>query len=72
MRETVTISISKNLKEKLDRQVKKEHLNRSDIVRDALRKYFAVLEFKELRLKMIPYAEKLGIYTDEDVFEKVS
>ncbi len=48
MRETVTISISKNLKEKLDRQVKKEHLNRSDIVRDALRKYFAVIEFKEL------------------------
>lgn len=72
MRETVTISIPKDLKTKLDKQVKKEHLNRSDIVRDALRKYFSIVEFRELRRKMIPYAEKQGLFTDEDIFNKVS
>lgn len=72
MRETVTVSLPKYLKDKLDKQVNREHLNRSDIVRDALRKYFAVTEFRELRDKLIPHAEKQGIFTDEDIFEKVS
>ncbi|GAG91770.1 unnamed protein product, partial [marine sediment metagenome] len=34
MRETITISIPKSIKQKLDRIVKEEHLNRSDIVRE--------------------------------------
>ncbi len=72
MRETVTISLPKNIKEELDQMVKKEHLNRSDVVRDALRKYFALTAFRELRQQMIPQAEKAGVFTDEDVFEKVS
>ncbi len=72
MRETITVSLPKILKKKLDRQVKQEHINRSDIVREALRDYFTLQEFRRLRAKMIPLAEKQGIYTDEDVFRKVS
>ena len=72
MRETVTISLPKLMKEKLDRLVKKEHLNRSDVVREALRQHFAIQEFRELRRTMVPQAEKKGIFTDEDVFLNVS
>lgn len=72
MRETITISLPKTLKKKLDLQVKQEHINRSDIVREALRDYFTLQEFRRLRAQMIPFAEKRGIYTDEDVFRKVS
>ena len=72
MRETITISVPKSIKQKLDRMIKKEHLNRSDVVREALRQYFARQEFRRLRQLMIPEAESRGFYTDEDVFRKVS
>jgi metal-responsive CopG/Arc/MetJ family transcriptional regulator len=72
MRETITISVPKSIKQKLDRITKEEHLNRSDIVREALRQYFTRQEFRRLRQLMIPEAERRGFYTDEDVFNKVS
>jgi len=72
MRETITISVPKSIKQKLDRITKEEHLNRSDIVREALRQYFTRQEFRRLRQLMIPEAESRGFYTDEDVFNKVS
>jgi len=72
MRETVTISLPQSVKRQLDAMVKRNHMNRSDIIREALRNHFAVSEFRELRKKMIPQAEISGIFTDEDVFEKVS
>lgn len=72
MKETITISVPKSIKQKLDWTIKKEHLNRSDIIREALRQYFARQEFYRLRQLMLPEAESQGIYTDEDVFRKVS
>jgi metal-responsive CopG/Arc/MetJ family transcriptional regulator len=72
MRETITISLPKSLRQKLDGLVKKEHLNRSDIIREALRQYFARQEFRRLRDIMVPEGERRGLYTDEDVFRKVS
>jgi len=72
MRETITISIPKSIKQKLDGMIKREHLNRSDIIREALRQYFIRQEFRRLRQLMVPEAEKRGIYTDEDVFRRVS
>jgi len=72
MREAITISLPNSVKKKLDKLVKAEHLNRSDVVREALRQYFAVQEFRRLRSLMVPEAEKKGIYTDEDVFRLVS
>lgn len=72
MRETITISLPKSIKKRLDKIVRTEHINRSDIVREALREYFAVREFRRLRSIMVPIAEKKGIYIDEDVFRQIS
>jgi CopG family transcriptional regulator/antitoxin EndoAI len=72
MRETITVSLPEPLKKKLDKVVKAEHLNRSDVVREALKQYFAVKEFRRLRALLSAEAEKRGIYTDEDVFRLVS
>ena len=72
MRETVSVSLPKSIKQKLDHETKAERLNRSDIIREALRQYFARKEFRRLRGLMVPEAERRGIYTDEDVFRKVS
>jgi len=72
MRESVSISIPTWLKEKLDQAVQKDQLNRSDVVRDALREYFARKDLEQIRKQMVPLAEAKGIFTDEDVFREVS
>lgn len=72
MRESVTVSLPAWLKKKLDRAAKKEHVSRSDIVREALRQYFALQDFRRIRSKAVPEAEARGIFTDEDVFKEVS
>ncbi len=72
MRETITISLPTALRKKLDQAVREEHLNRSDVIREALRRHFAVREFRRLRGVLVPLAEKKGVFTDEDVFKSVS
>jgi len=72
MRETITVSLPKWVKQRLDQATKREHTNRSDIVREALRQYFARQEFLRLRGLMVPEGERRGLFTDEDVFRKVS
>jgi metal-responsive CopG/Arc/MetJ family transcriptional regulator len=72
LREPVTISLPASLKKKLDQATKRGHVNRSDIVREALRQYFSLQEFRSIRTKAIAEAEARGIFTDEDVFKEVS
>jgi len=72
MRESVTISLTTWLKERLDQTVKRGQMNRSDVVREALRDYFARQDLQRIRRNMIPIAETKGIFTDEDVFREVS
>jgi metal-responsive CopG/Arc/MetJ family transcriptional regulator len=72
MREVIAISLPQGLKSKLDRFVKKNSMNRSDFVRDAIEKQMIIGEFERIRKKMIPKAQAMGIYTDEDVFTLVS
>lgn len=72
VRESVSISLPGWLKEKLDQAVKKDQMNRSDIVREALREYFARKDLERIRQNMIPLAEAEGVFADEDVFREVS
>jgi predicted transcriptional regulator len=72
MRESVTISLPASLKKKLDQATRRGHVNRSDIVREALRQYFSLQEFRITREKALAEAEARGIFTDEDVFKEVS
>lgn len=46
--------------------------NRSDVVREALRRQFAIEKFETLRCHALPFAEAAGYLTDEDVLEDVS
>ena len=72
MSETINVSLPESMKRKLDQLIKKEHLKRSDVVREALRQYLARQEFRRLRGLMVPEAKRQGIYTDKDVFQKLS
>ena len=72
MRETITVSIPKDLKRELDAVTRREGMTRSDVVRESLRNYLAIRRFRQLRMKLTAKAKAQGIYTDEDVFDRVS
>jgi metal-responsive CopG/Arc/MetJ family transcriptional regulator len=72
MRETVSISLSQEIKAALDEVVDEEGVSRSDLVRQAIQDFLFVRRFRRLRQELIPYAESQGIYSDEDVFKRVS
>lgn len=72
MRESVSISLPAEIRKKLDKLSKEVDINRSDIVREALQRYFFRYELEKIRKIMVPKARAQGIYTDEDVFRIVS
>ena len=69
---TVTIRLDSKLQRELDRMCKRLVTTRSELVRDALRRQLALLQFDEARRRLMPYAEAQGYLTDEDVFRDVS
>ena len=71
MRESISISLPKDLKAELDEAVRVEGVSRSDVVREAVREYLFIRRFRALRQELIPYAEAAGVFTDEDVFRAV-
>lgn len=72
MRETITISVPAEIKEELDKVVRDEGISRSDVIRESLRDYLFMRRFQQLRARMLAKAQAQGVYTDEDVFKKVS
>lgn len=72
MRETVTISLPKKIREQLDKAVREKSASRSDVVREALQQYLLAWEFDETCRPLRAKARRLGIYSDEDVFRIVS
>jgi metal-responsive CopG/Arc/MetJ family transcriptional regulator len=72
VRNAVTISLPEALAKELDAASREAGTSRSEIVRDALAKYFMLREFRALRAEFTLAAEAKGIITDEDVFNRVS
>lgn len=72
MRKTVSVSLPDELKGELDEVAEEEGLSRSDVVRQALSDYLFVRKFRVLRARMMSQAQAQGVFTDEDVFERVS
>ena len=72
MRQSISISLPDRTKDELDRYVGERGLSRSDAVREAVQEYLFIRRFRELRRRLMPYAEAQGIYTDEDVFREIS
>ena len=66
---TLTIRIPGRLRATLNKISKNEHKPISNIVRDSLRQYIAIHEFRALRKKVLPFAEAQGLLTDDDIFE---
>ena len=72
MRSTITISVPEKVRTELDRVSKAEGVSRSDIVRESIRDYLFIRQFRSLRKSMVAKASRRKIYTDQDVFDRVS
>ncbi len=72
MRSTITISVPEKMRSELDELSKSDGVSRSNIVRESLRDYLFVRRFRAMRNSMVSKASRRGIYTDQDVFDRVS
>ena len=70
MRETITISLPEGIKRQLDKIIAQEGTTRSGIIRESLRDYLFIRQFKSLRKRMMAKAPRA--YTDQDIFDRVS
>lgn len=72
MRQTLTVSLPENLKRELDKAAAADGVSRSDVIRESLREYLFIRRFRTLRRKMMVRAQAAGVFTDQDVFDRVS
>lgn len=72
MRNTITISVPDQMKSELEELSRADGVSRSDIVRESLRDYLFIRRFRSMRKSMVNKAASNGIYTDQDVFDRVS
>ncbi|MBI4770731.1 MAG: hypothetical protein HY784_10080 [Chloroflexi bacterium] len=72
METTLTLTLSPDLKVALEDATRQEGLEPGELVSAAIRQYLFLRRFRLLRERMIPRAEQRGIYTDQDVFDRVS
>lgn len=72
MASTLTVRLDDKLERELNAAAEARGQSRSELVREALRRYVAVRRFEDLRARAMPFAEAAGYLTDEDVFRDVS
>ena len=66
---TLTLRVPDELNRALERQSAAQGISKSDLAREALRRYLRVAEFRTLRTRLVARAQAGGINTDEDVFD---
>ena len=69
MKPTLTIRLPEEMRSTLQDISNEEHKPVSDIVRESIRRYVSIYQFRQLRKKVLPFAEAQGLLTDEDVFK---
>ena len=72
MRATLTISLPKALRRRLEKMSRAEGVTSSDYVRRAIKADIFRRALRAARRELVPQARAQGIYTDEDVFKIVS
>ncbi|HCR35490.1 MAG: Ribbon-helix-helix protein, CopG family [Candidatus Woesebacteria bacterium GW2011_GWC2_33_12] len=71
--QTFNISLPNDLVKKADLVAKKEYRNRSELIKEALRTYlFNKLSWEELFVYGKRMGKKMGISSEQDIFEKLN
>ena len=69
MNPTLTVRLPENIRSTLQEISKAEQKPVSDIVRESLRRYISIYQFRRLSKKVLPFAEAQGLLTDDEVFK---
>lgn len=65
---TITLRLPDELDKALERQSNAVGVSKSDLTREALRRFLAVSELQRFRTRLVMRAQAQGVHTDEDVF----
>ena len=65
---TLTLRVPDELDRELVQRSVAQGVSKSDLAREALRRYLQVTDFRALRQELTVRAQALGVSTDEDVF----
>ncbi len=72
MSETITLTLPGEIKRALDDATRKEGVSSSELIGKALGEYLFLRKFRLLRERMMLKAQAQGIYTEQEVFDRVS
>lgn len=72
MAETMTITLPADVKQALDEFSQNEGVSTNEVVGQAVKEHVFLRRFHSLRARMAEKAEKQGVVTDQDVFDRVS
>jgi metal-responsive CopG/Arc/MetJ family transcriptional regulator len=72
MQDTITITLPKEIRLALDNVRRKEGISLNELISEAVKEYLFFRRLRLLRERMIVKAQAQGIYTDQDVFDRVS
>ncbi len=68
----VTFRVDDRLARLLERLSRRTGRPKSELIRDALERQFALMRFEGLRVSTAPFAEARGWLTDDDIFDEIS
>jgi len=69
MDKPMSVRLPKDLRKLLEEISASENLPVSDLVRESIQRYVSLYRFRQLRKKVLPFAEAQGLLTDEDVLK---
>ncbi|KAA0230948.1 hypothetical protein EDS67_04365 [candidate division KSB1 bacterium] len=72
MLETITVTLPADLEPAFNDAIKEEGISPNEFVSVAVKEYLFLRRFRLLRERMVMQAQAQGIYTDQDVFKRVS
>mgnify|MGYP001578369758 CR=1 FL=1 len=72
MRSIVTFSLPPTLTKQMNQLAVRYKTNRSQIIQQAINDFLTRHEFNQLRQRLMKKAKGKSIFTDEDVFQRVS
>jgi metal-responsive CopG/Arc/MetJ family transcriptional regulator len=70
MSETVVIDLPEETKAALDAAIREEGISQNELIERALKDYLFIRRFRNLRERLM--AQATEIYTDQDIFDRVS
>lgn len=72
MQETISVNLPPDIRTALEEALQESKQSSNELVCQALRNYLFIRKFRQMREHMASEAQAQGIYTDQDVFDRIS